>query len=276
MPRKKPPDRLIFTDLDGTLLDHDTYSWELAEPALKMAKRTNVPVIFCSSKTRAEIEVYRKKLKNKHPFICENGEAIFIPDGYFNHKPPKSRKLKGYSVIVLGKPYRQLRKVITDMRKKGLNVRGFGDIPLKELMKLTGLSKEEAQLSKKREHDEPFIIDKPEQKVKVMEFIKKSGLQTTRGGRFYHLLGSNDKGLAVKLLSDLYARDAGKPVVMAGIGDSQNDFPMLKAVHVPYLLRRKKDGKHATAPMIFIKVKGTGPRGWNSAMTDFLIEEGTW
>ena len=79
---KKKPDRIIFTDLDGTLLDHDTYSWKPAESALKLARKMNIPVIFCTSKTRAEVEIYRKSIGNKHPFIAESGEAIFIPVSY--------------------------------------------------------------------------------------------------------------------------------------------------------------------------------------------------
>lgn len=273
MPRKKPPDRVIFTDLDGTLLDHDTYSWEPAKPALKMAERNNVPVVFCTSKTRAELEVYRKRIKNKHPFIVENGEAIFIPNGYFSHSIPKSRKLKDYTLVALGKPYRQLRQALLQMQKKGLNVRGFGDMPIKELMERTSLSKEDALLSKKREYDEPFVLEDSKQKDKVIESARKAGLQVTRGGRFHHLLGSNDKGLAVKLLTDLYSREAGRPVVTTGIGDSKNDVPMLNAVHVPYLLKQKKTRKHITSSMMFIKVKDMGPRGWNSAITDFILEE---
>lgn len=272
MKKKKFPDRLIFTDLDGTLLDHDTYSWKPAEPALRMARKNNVPVIFCSSKTRAEIEACRKKLNNRHPFIAENGEAIYIPAGYFRHRPPGSRKLRNYLVIVLGKPYRELRKVVQDMRKKGLSVRGFGDMSREEIIKLTGLSRDEAKLAVKREYDEPFLIENPRHEQEILRFIKSRGLQCTRGGRFYHLLGSNDKGLAVKLLADTYNQDAERPVVTAGIGDSPNDFPMLKAVHVPYLLK-KKGGKHVASSMTFIKVKGRGPSGWNSAITDFLIEE---
>jgi len=37
---------VIFTDLDGTLLDHDSYSWEEAVPALERCKGLRVPVIL--------------------------------------------------------------------------------------------------------------------------------------------------------------------------------------------------------------------------------------
>jgi len=75
---------IIFTDLDGTLLDNSSYSFEAALPALQLIKEKNIPLIICSSKTRKEIEHYRKKLYNLHPFISENGGGIFIPKGYFN------------------------------------------------------------------------------------------------------------------------------------------------------------------------------------------------
>ncbi|MCG7852909.1 MAG: HAD hydrolase family protein, partial [Methanosarcinaceae archaeon] len=48
---------VVFTDLDGTLIDHDTYSYKAARPALAALKKQGIPLIFCTSKTRAEIEV---------------------------------------------------------------------------------------------------------------------------------------------------------------------------------------------------------------------------
>ncbi|MCK5421566.1 MAG: HAD-IIB family hydrolase, partial [Deltaproteobacteria bacterium] len=69
---------MVFTDLDGTLLEHETYSSEAAIPAINALKEKNIPLIFCTSKTRAEIEEIQFQLKNIHPFISENGGAIFI------------------------------------------------------------------------------------------------------------------------------------------------------------------------------------------------------
>lgn len=74
---------LIISDLDGTLLDARTYSFEEARPALELIRRNDLPLILCSSKTRAELEVWRNRLENHHPFITENGGGIFIPERYF-------------------------------------------------------------------------------------------------------------------------------------------------------------------------------------------------
>ena len=74
---------VVFSDLDGTLLDHDTYSFDAARPALERLRVDGVPLILCTSKTRAEIAPLRRALGNTHPFISENGGAVFIPAGYF-------------------------------------------------------------------------------------------------------------------------------------------------------------------------------------------------
>ncbi|MFQ5696467.1 MAG: mannosyl-3-phosphoglycerate phosphatase, partial [Terriglobia bacterium] len=49
------PRLIVFTDLDATLLDHQTYSWAAAEPALRRLRLLGIPLVFCTSKTRAEV-----------------------------------------------------------------------------------------------------------------------------------------------------------------------------------------------------------------------------
>lgn len=67
------PHLLVFTDLDGTLLDHHTYSWQPARPALERLDGLKIPLILCSSKTSPEMLGLRAELGNRHPFIVENG-----------------------------------------------------------------------------------------------------------------------------------------------------------------------------------------------------------
>lgn len=99
------PKLIVFTDLDGTLLDRETYSFEQALPALEVIQQKGIPLILSSSKTRAEIEIYRRELGYDHPFISENGGAIFIPKNYFSFQFPYDRELDGYDVLELGTFY---------------------------------------------------------------------------------------------------------------------------------------------------------------------------
>ena len=55
------PAFVVFSDLDGTLLDHSTYSWKAAAPALAALRDRGIPLILASSKTSAEIAESRLK-----------------------------------------------------------------------------------------------------------------------------------------------------------------------------------------------------------------------
>jgi len=89
---------IIFTDIDGTLLDKE-YSFQDVQPIIKKLQSVNIPIILCSSKTRSEIEYYRSKLDIKEPFISENGAAIFIPKGYFQSKHNCTKSNEDYDIV---------------------------------------------------------------------------------------------------------------------------------------------------------------------------------
>ena len=72
---------MIFTDLDGTLLDHETYDWSPAAPLLGRLTAAGIPVCLASSKTAAEMVPLRAAMGlSAAPLICENGAGI-VPGG---------------------------------------------------------------------------------------------------------------------------------------------------------------------------------------------------
>jgi len=311
---------VIFTDLDATLLDHRTYSFKPAKPVLEKIKKLKIPVVLCTSKTRAETEALTRELGLKHPFIVENGGAIFMPVNYF---PPaffkklglKTVKDNGYRVVELGTPYPRLRQFFKLVRKSsGLPLIGFGDLTVDQVAALSGLGRKEARRARQREYDEPFFLEsslqtkwlragkknqklgrnetagsghlkkseliswkdrRPDDIKRVLRCIRQEashhGLRITEGGRFYHLTGKNDKGRAVRLLRKLYRLKFGK-IVTIGLGDSANDWPLLKAVDYPVLVARP-DGSHSKLPLglkNIYKTKKPGSRGWAEALEYFL------
>ncbi len=269
--RTAPPRRLIIvTDLDGSLLHPRTYSFEEAGPALELIRQRDVPLVLCSSKTRKELEVYRKRLDNGHPFISENGGGIYLPAGYFPFHGPGDQR-EGYEVISLGSPYEEIRKRFVTMRDRlGIAVRGFGDMSTEEVAALTGLTFEEARLAKQRDYEEPFIFtDKPEDRF--FREIEGEGLRWTQG-RFFHFMGDHHKGRAVNILRRLYERRDG-PVMTIGIGDSLNDLPFLLAVDRPVLVK-KETGRHDARIDIpgLVRTEGIGPAGWNEAVMRLISE----
>ncbi len=262
---------IIFTDLDGTLLDTLTYSFKDALPALRLIRERGIPLILCSSKTRTEIEVYRHSLNNEHPFISENGGGVFIPPGYFSF-PVDAKILNGYQVITLGTPYADIRYQFTLLRKRiPVPVRGFADMSVEEVAALTGLSSDEAILARQRDFDEPFIFEGTHDQ-RFLSAIESMGMRWTQG-RIFHIMGNHDKGRAVNLLKSLYERQYGT-VTSIGLGDSTNDLPMLQAVDYPVLVRHE-DGSFDTRIDIFgmLQTQRTGPAGWNETLLQLLSDE---
>ncbi|MGH9580087.1 MAG: HAD-IIB family hydrolase [Terriglobales bacterium] len=263
---------VVFTDLDGTLLDHRTYSWAAARTALAELERRAVPLIFCTSKTRAEVEVLRRKVRNAHPFITENGGGIFIPQGYFSRRIPGETRLGRYHCLMLGRPYEEIVDEMKEIAKQvGADVVGFHQMTAREIAANTGLPLKEAELARKRDFDEPFFFagGNPKAESGFLETARQRGLEVARGGRVGHLFSGSDKGRAVRRLFDLYRAGAHVKLRAVGLGDSANDLPLLAAADHAFLLPRP-DGSFdqevlAKLPRI---TRGTapGPEGWNQAV----------
>ena len=225
---------VVFTDLDGTLLD-ESYDYQKAKPFIDQLLVLDVPIVFCSSKTRAEIEFYRKELGIGDPFISENGSAIFIPRGYFQFDYSFTRQTEKYNVIELGTDYSVVREKLDKVNKSvGAKIVGFGDMTVEEIAEDSGLPLRLARLAKRRQFDEPFRIIEGNER-EILGSLVAEGLRYTRGGRYIHIIGDSDKGKATGILKDLYSRGFGE-LLTFGLGDSPNDFSMFEVVDVPILV----------------------------------------
>jgi mannosyl-3-phosphoglycerate phosphatase len=267
------PKLVIFSDLDGCLLDRQTYSFEPAQAALRLIKEKKIPLVLVSSKTRVEMEGYRRRLKNGHPFVSENGGAIFIPKGYFSFQFSHEREWEKYFVLELGTFYPQIIRALEFIKKEtGIRIRGFHDLSEADLVSLSGLTREEAAWAKEREYDEPFLIEGGEKEIKIVKKkIRERGLNYAWGGRFHHLLGKNDKGKAAQILKDLYKKEFSL-IQTVGIGDSLNDLPMLSAVDYPIFLKGEDDLSEISPVKNLVLLDGTGPQAWNKAILSVLRE----
>ena len=267
---------VVFTDLDGSLLDHDSYSFENARPALDRIRRSGVPLVFTSSKTRPEIEQLQASMGIREPFIVENGAAVFFPEGYRGWQVVEGLRQPPYAVIRLGASYRDVRRFIQAVRPR-FNLQGFGDLSVEDIVRLSGLPLEQAGLARRREFTEPFILEDDSRIPELRAMAEASGLALTRGGRFHHLMGSGqDKGLAVRKALEAFCRHSGQRFTAIGLGDSANDRAMLASVDLAVLLPHP-DGTYEELGLTGLrKARHPGSRGWNEMVLELLdaLEEG--
>jgi mannosyl-3-phosphoglycerate phosphatase len=263
--------QIVFTDLDGTLLDSKTYSYQKSLAAIDRLKENGIPIIFCSAKTRAEQEIYRRELGLFHPFIVENGGAIFIPRAYFPFPFDYHKAVDDLLAIELAIPRSRVRKLLGRIgRENDFRFKGFGDMSAADVAEITGLTLESSKLAQQREYDEPVEFDSSGKDVS--EFLAKlgeAGLNWSYGGRLYHVMGGGGKGEAAEILSGLYRRMWGK-ITTVGLGNGLNDLPLLSQVHIPILVQKRDHSWEDMNLPRLCKVQGVGPEGWSRAIVELL------
>lgn len=251
------PSVLVFSDLDGTLLDHDNYSWAAARPALDLIHQTSGGLVLASSKTAAEIYPLRAAMGfDGWPAITENGSGVLAA-----HQTPSE----------VNGDYATLRKIMAEMpthlRRR---CRGFGDMTTADVAQITGLRRAEADRAKKRGFSEPCQWHgTTAEREELDSFLAVHGVSAQQGGRFLTLSFGRTKASAMAgIIAEL------KPSRTIALGDAPNDIEMLQAAdigvivanpsHTPLPRQQAEDSGR------IIRTITPGPQGWNDAIHTLL------
>jgi mannosyl-3-phosphoglycerate phosphatase len=270
-------DVLVFTDLDGTLLDHHTYSFAPALPMLHKLTSTNIPVILNTSKTFAELTELRQKIGIEGPFIIENGAAVYIPQFYFKTQPSETIINDGYWIKEFSKPIDHWLLILDKLRGSFAGeFTHFSNMSNEEIIAATGLSSEQASLAATRRYGEPILwMGSDNSKSKFIQAIKELGATPLQGGRFLHLSGHCDKGKALTWLTTQFQkkRDMRRYTSIA-LGDGQNDVAMLEAAdiavrilsptHTPPILSKQTN---------VYTSQSYGPCGWSQCLEQIIFND---
>lgn len=267
------PAGLIFTDLDGSLLDHLTYDFSPAAGAVARALRAGVEIILCSSKTCPEMVLWQERLGIAAPFVVENGGGVFHNGGRLG-KAAFPELLHNLPAVTLGSPIRELRELLAQASVLfGLSPRGFGDMDDTGVASVTGLTLPAARLALQRDFDEPFIWlsdPPPEALAAFVSYANDRGCAVERGGRFWHIMGRGGKGRAVEWLLNAYELEFGARPRSLALGDGENDLSMLRAADLGVAIRRPDGSSLATGHKGLRATSGIGPTGWNECVSEWL------
>lgn len=253
----------IFTDLDGTLLDHDTYSWAPAAPAIARIKQLRIPLIAISSKTLAELSYINSEHDLFDGLIGENGGVIRLGDQTEQPGPPTETIDAARDAI---------RAALS------IPVASFRTVSPEIIAAQTGLSTDDAARAGLRHCSDPLIWAPTDKDVTIARAIaEKFGLKLVKGGRFHTLCGPTDKGAAMARMLELLAQNGVLPSTgltpcTIALGDSANDATMLAAADIAIQIPQK----HAITTTALIQdqkliiAPEPGPSGWNAAINSLL------
>ncbi|MEC7605344.1 MAG: HAD-IIB family hydrolase [Pseudomonadota bacterium] len=247
---------LVFTDLDGSLMEHESYSIEAAKPALVELARRGVTPIFASSKTAVEILAVQRASGITAPFICENGAAVYDSSGQIQ--------------TAFGLPRTNWLHAVHQLRKRlSLRFTGFSDWPAEKIAELTGLSRTDAEKAQRREFTEPMLWQDTQANFQLFQSeIQRLSLTTLEGGRFLSIQSQFGKGKAMKWLQ---ARQGHPRPFLIALGDSPNDLSLLAAADVAVVIKSgKSDHLHPQGPATVIRTSIAGPAGWNDGIKQIL------
>ena len=267
---------LVFSDLDGTLLDHHTYSFSAAVPTLNKLSACNIPVIPTTSKTYAELKQIRNDIGLDGPFIIENGAAVYIPIHFFDEQPEGTIVKNGFWIKEFSKPVSHWLTILKQLKSEfAEQFTHFSNMTNADIRDATGLAAEQAKLAGSREYGEPilWLADEPS-KARFIQALEKLGATPLQGGRFLHLSGECDKGKALLWLKQVFQlNDPTNQVASIALGDGQNDVAMLNAADISIRIlspvneppKLNKENNVYTSTLY-------GPEGWTECLQAVLFD----
>ncbi|WP_448212616.1 HAD-IIB family hydrolase [Colwellia sp. MEBiC06753] len=267
---------LVFTDLDGTLLDHYDYSVKAALPTLAALKFLNIPIIANTSKTEQEVTKLYQQLDIISPFIVENGAAVYLPKSSIATQPQDTIERQDYWLKVFSQPRAVYIDLVQQLKADfSKDFTCFSDMTDQAIANITGLSLPAAKLANQRQFGEPVLWQgNHSQKGAFINQAKSLGANVLEGGRFIHICDACDKGQAMNWLAGEYQHQFKQPnVTTIALGDSGNDIAMLEAADIAVQI---KSPTHAFPQInqevvnFIYQTQGFGPVGWAEALTFIL------
>jgi len=266
----------VFTDLDGTLLDHHSYDCTPALPMLERLRASRVPVILSTSKTLSETRHHAQALGLDGPLITENGGAVCVPlapSGESRTDLPTDLIDSGYAVSVSGPGYTRLKEWLHRTRTaSGFRFTGFDDWTDQQVAEHTGLAFEAASRARERLATEPLIWeDSPEALKQFQSHVSAAGLRCVQGGRFYHVTGPRGKAEAMQLVLDRSLPPGNYTGPIVALGDGPNDRDMLLRADIAVAIKDHRGG-YMDLPERpdAILTQAAGPLGWREAIERIL------
>lgn len=258
----RPRSAVLFSDVDGTLLDErGRYA---VTPRQIREFASCVELVLTSSRTIPELLEIQRDLDLHGPLIAENGALLSVPPGWRGMRAGIRRRIAGVDlrVVALGERAARLRPVV---RRCAARV-GVRAVEQRDTLPDQGraIGRTHSILLKENAP--------PRQWAAFQALLQGRGLDATHSGRWLAITRGADKGAGVRFLLALAARRGAPFAVAAAVGNAENDVALLAAVERPFVIRNPRQGHDpalASLPRAHL-LQAVGIAGWPEALARTL------
>jgi mannosyl-3-phosphoglycerate phosphatase len=267
---------VIYTDLDGTLLDHHTYSFDAARSTIAALSERGIPVIPCTSKTRSETAKLMEALGLDGPMIVENGAAIWVPKDWGLDRPENADDDGDAWGHSFGPSRGVIRRQLAILNIEwGNRYQSLCDLSDKQVAAVTGLDLDSAARAKQRQHSETLVwLGTPADRKAFAAHVQALDMHCVQGGRFVHVLASGGKAEAVSWLHNKIRKERCDLELARSLsaGDAENDVEMLEVTDLALLVRSPVNEPPTVRRQCRLVISDAmGPAGWAEGI-EALIE----
>jgi len=127
-----------------------------------------IPAVWLTSRSRLQFDEARRKHGHTHPYIAEDGCAVYLPEDYFHLRPASdvsrtktaaTLRLGRFTCIPIAEALPAAAEALQTLSQDtGVSVVTLRSLSPRELAQNTGLLQKEAELARQRDFDEVFFF----------------------------------------------------------------------------------------------------------------------
>lgn len=259
------PPRLLFSDVDGTLLGADgRYAMSADElaPALR-----HLDLVLASSRTVLELARNQRDLGIEGPVVAENGAVMAWPstDSLSSVGLREDVDGRAWRVVLIGMPASALRAEVQAAAQR------LG----------TAYIDQEAVEPTLGRRCSVLVRPIPGRDFDSLEalaaVLRLRGLAVASGGTWLAVTGGADKGDGVRAVREWWQQAGHEHALVAAAGDSDNDVPLLLACGRRFVIARDDGTWHPALQAIpdVECIDTPGIAGWRDVIRQLTESRGS-
>lgn len=198
-----------------------------------------ISCVWVTARNRLQLDTTLRSLGHSAPFIAEGGSGIFLPEGYFNLKPPRTIRMGRFTCIPVASPQPAATEALDQLAEEtGIEVVPLRSLSHRELAQNTGLEPREADLARQRDFDELFFFAGAGD-ADVQRFLREASQKKTSVRPYASLwsiaVGRN-LGSCVRELGKLYDRAMKAHSLSIGLATFEDAPQLFQSCHRSILL----------------------------------------